>query len=130
MNLKTKGLIGIAIICVLIVILVKIFGGSGEAGYISTAKQALESSMLNPATASYNSAKIIEKDDHGRAIILVDVSYETKSGGVDRGEYWVCVMKSGKDGDFYYKTYSSFCEAGADYKLDMLKSLNNWNEEQ
>ena len=106
------------------------FGGSNESKYIDTAKQAIASGLKNPSGATCNSAKIIEKDNHGRAIILLDISYETINGGVERGSYWVCVMKSEKDGDYYYKTYSSYCESGADYKLDMLKSLNDWGKEQ
>lgn len=108
-----------------IFLLVDTFGGKvSDSDYISSAETVIAEQLKNPSTATFNEAKVIEKDAYGRAIVYIDVSAQNGFGGWVRDEYYVCIQSVKKDGTFTYKSYFNSVNDAMLY--DTLKSANDF----
>lgn len=95
-----------------------------DSNYISCAKTLINKTLKNPSTAQYNSASVYDKDDYGRAIVLLDVSAQNGFGGWVRDEYYVCIQSYDRDGTFTYN--SIFPYVNNISNIDSLLIINDF----
>lgn len=96
----------------------------GDDYYIGSAKKVLEGTLLNPSTAVYNESRVLEKDPYGRAIIHLDVSGQNAFGGYARNDFYVCITKMDKKGNFEYS--STFSQVKEYSSIPVLKIMNQF----
>lgn len=100
-----------------------------DSDYIGCAKTLINKALKNPSTAVYNSEQVYEKDDYGRAIVLLDVSAQNSFGGWVRSSYYVCIQSVESDGTFYYNSALPYIEEDTSYQFDYFKEINSFDED-
>lgn len=100
-----------------------------DSDYIGCAKTLINKALKNPSTAVYNSEQVYEKDDYGRAIVLLDVSAQNSFGGWVRSSYYVCIQSVESDGTFYYNSALPYIEDDTSYQFDYFKVINSFDED-
>ena len=106
-----------------------------EEAYIQSAKSIMGEFIINPSSAVFYKAIVVETDDYGRAIVYLDFSAENTAGGSNRSRVYVCVQEVDLEGN--YKFYRDYCYVSvsnsdasymSDMKMSTLKSMNKFGE--
>ena len=105
---------------------VEVSYGVSDEKYISCAKTFINSKLKNPSSATYNSAKVYEKDSYGKAIVSLDVSSQNGFGGWVRETYYVCILSVDDDGTFHYSTTMPYIESTNMSLYETFKNINDF----
>lgn len=97
--------------------------------YIAAAKTLVDKILKNPTTAIFNSERIYEKDNFGRAIVYLDVSGQNSYGGWVRQEYYVAINGFQNDDQFNYNPSFYYINEPTEVMMISLKGLNNFGDD-
>lgn len=99
---------------------------ASDTDYIDCAKTLINKMLRNPSTATYNAAKVYERDAYGRAIVYLDVSAQNGYGGWNRTEYYVCIQSYSSDGRFTYSSTMSYIDGESISLMETFKGINDF----
>lgn len=90
---------------------------------ILCAQQVVESILIDPSSAKFNSKQVLEKDTYNRYLVELDVSGTNGFGGVSREVYYVVVKYNLTEENFEYYINKA---VGTDKEI--VKILNDWEK--
>ena len=101
--------------------------------YIACAEDAVCDQLKSPSSARFSSGEVEEIDDYGRILISITVDSENSFGAMIRNYAVVVIQKYNPEKKSYIynpsygvQLYSD--SAMTDTAIEMVKSLNDWNE--
>lgn len=130
---KSK-IIHIAVPILIVIALFSFFSGGGvsDEDYIVCAKSVAYNQLKAPSTASFSDAKVVEKDDYGRALVTFTVDSENSFGAYVRTYYAIVIETYDKSSEQF--TYDRFgvqhwTNSSADeIYIEAAKEAADWNE--
>lgn len=121
---KSKKALIVCVVLFMIAIAIGVFGGPSDSKYISTAKDAYLDLNLYGTAAQWSEEKVVEKDDYGRAIVVMRVKVPEYS--VDGYVSAVVYINDGNWG-YYYNGFKMLSGPSDEETIQEIKNSSYWN---
>lgn len=102
-----------------------------DSEYINCAQTLVYNNLKAPATSNCVSSSVLDKDEYGRAVVLLEVDAENSFGALIRTDFCVVIQGINYDGTYDYdkinclQTYTSSTQ---DMVVEIMKNLNDFGK--